>query len=66
FNPNRVEKILKQIDIGPDLTQEQRAEVMELVAEFADIFTTSLKEVLPIDFIKHKLTIDPTVKLPTR
>ncbi|KDQ18421.1 hypothetical protein BOTBODRAFT_95376, partial [Botryobasidium botryosum FD-172 SS1] len=66
FKESRVRKILGMVDIGDDLMEEQRREVQALIAEFADVFALSLKEVLPIDFIEHKLNVDELVKLPKR
>lgn len=66
FGAERVKKVKAMVEIGPDLSLEQRTTVEELVEEFADIFALNLREVWPVDFITHKLTVDPTVKLPTR
>lgn len=66
FNPERVAKILNLVEIGPDLSPEQRAAATRLVTNYADIFALTMKEVLPVDFIEHKLRIDESVKLPTK
>ncbi|KDQ19205.1 hypothetical protein BOTBODRAFT_90374, partial [Botryobasidium botryosum FD-172 SS1] len=66
FEESRVKKILKMVQISDDLMEEQRREVQALIAEFADVFALSLKEVLPVDFIEHKLNVDKSVKLPKR
>lgn len=34
--------------------------------EYADVFALNLSEVLPVDFIKHKLNVNPMVTLPTK
>jgi hypothetical protein len=36
FNPKHVERVVEAITIGPDLTETQRQEVRDLVAEYAD------------------------------
>ncbi|KAJ6571987.1 hypothetical protein B0H19DRAFT_1255915 [Mycena capillaripes] len=48
FNPRRVAKILEAVTIGPDLTDEQRAEVRDIVVEYADIFALGVSEVFPV------------------
>ena len=62
FYPKRVERILKEVHIGPDLTEAERLEVDALIAEFADIFALSIGEVNPVDGAEHKLNIDPNIR----
>ncbi|KII83900.1 hypothetical protein PLICRDRAFT_118607, partial [Plicaturopsis crispa FD-325 SS-3] len=64
FDPERVQKILDNVSIGADITAAQRREVQETLAEFADVFALDLAEVLPVDFVTHKLNVDPDAKLP--
>jgi transposase InsO family protein len=66
FNKARVEEILNAIQIGPDLTTEQREEVRALIMKYADIFALSLSEVLYVDWYTHKLNVDPEQVFPTR
>ncbi|KAG8926440.1 hypothetical protein FRC01_008858 [Tulasnella sp. 417] len=66
FAEERLTSILTQVQIGPDLSVEEHAQVEALVREFADVFTLSLREVKPVDFIEHKLTIKEGATLPTR
>src|SRR5271168_5134200 len=66
FDETRVEQILKAVEIGPDLTDEQREQVRSLVREYADVFALSLSEVLYVDWHKHKLNIDPKLTFPTK
>jgi hypothetical protein len=66
FDEERVQKILIAIEIGPDLTEEQREQVCALVREYTDIFALSLSEVLYIDWYKHKLHIEPNQTFPMR
>jgi hypothetical protein len=48
FNPRRVARIVEAVQIGPDLTDAQRAEVRKLVMEHADIFALAVSEVFPV------------------
>lgn len=66
FDPKRVEEIISKIEIGPDLTADQRTTITDLLKEFADIFALSLSEVLTVNFAKHKLNIDPDIILPKK
>jgi hypothetical protein len=65
FAPQRIEEILQKIEVGPDLTEDQHEQVRNLIREYADIFTVSLSEVQVVDWHKHHLNIDPSIKLPT-
>ncbi|EJD45079.1 hypothetical protein AURDEDRAFT_64780, partial [Auricularia subglabra TFB-10046 SS5] len=62
--PERVQRVLDQVQIGNDLSAEQRGQVEALVREFADVFTLSLNEVRLVDFIEHKLGLPPGTKGP--
>ena len=66
FHETRVLEILKAVEIGPDLTEDQREQVRSLVKEYADVFALSLSEVLYVDWYKHKINIDPEQIFPTR
>ncbi|KIJ43137.1 hypothetical protein M422DRAFT_170291 [Sphaerobolus stellatus SS14] len=66
FSEPRVEEILSKIEIGDDLSEKQRTKVIDLVREFADTFALSLAEVVPVDFMKHKLNVQPGVTLPKK
>ncbi|KIJ33669.1 hypothetical protein M422DRAFT_88531, partial [Sphaerobolus stellatus SS14] len=66
FDPTRIDEIISKIEVGPDLTEGQRDRVMALVRVFADTFALSLAEVIPVDFMKHKLHVNPTATLPTK
>ena len=65
-NLTRVQDILNKISIGLDLTGVQWARVMDLIREYPDIFALSLSEVFPVDFMQHKLNIDPDTALPKK
>lgn len=66
FSEDRVNEILQKIQIGSDLTADQITRTKALIREFADVFALSLSEVQVVDWYKHHLNIDPSVKLPTR
>ena len=52
-NPRRVAEILENVSIGTDLSDEQQGRVHDLIAEFADCFALSVREVLPIPGAEH-------------
>ena len=66
FGEARVQEILKAVEVGPDLTEDQREQVHSLIREYADVFALSLSEVLYVDWYKHKINIDPEQIFPTR
>jgi len=45
FKPERVARVVMEVTIGEDLTEEQRALVETIIREFADCFALSMKEV---------------------
>ena len=53
----RVARILQEVTIGPDVTQEQRQMVLEVIEEYADCFALSMQEVNTIPGAVHKLNI---------
>ena len=60
-NPARVEAILAEITLGPDLTPTQRESVRQLISEYAECFALSMSEVttvegatLPLDIPRDK------------
>ena len=63
---NRVKEILEKVEIGKDVTEEQRQKISDLVKEYADVFALTMSEVRVVNWYKHHLTVDPEVKLPTR
>jgi hypothetical protein len=66
FAEERVNEILQKIAIGPDLTNDQRDEIQALIRDYADVFALSLSEVRVVDWYKHHLNIDPSIKLPKK
>jgi len=65
-NPRRVEEVLRQVSIGTDLSDEQRTKVRDLLAEFADCFALSIREVLLIPGAEHRIHIPPDAVFPKR
>ncbi|KIM79208.1 hypothetical protein PILCRDRAFT_35472, partial [Piloderma croceum F 1598] len=65
-NPRRVAEILKQVSIGPDLSDEQRDRARNLIAEFADCFALSVREVLPIPGAEHHIHIPAGATFPKK
>ena len=57
FLPACVARILELVQIGEDVTETQRSEIKQLIAEFADCFALSLSEVNLIPGAVHKLDI---------
>ena len=56
-NPDRVKRILQEITIGLDFTEEQRFAIQELNKEYTDCFALSIKGVNAIPGAVHKLKI---------
>ncbi len=57
FKPERVDEVLRQIKIGPDLMATQRSEVENLLRSYADCFALSVSEVRRVDVAVHRLNI---------
>ena len=57
YKPERVARILQEVTIGPDVTEDQRTTIHELLKEYADCFALSIKEVNAIPGAVHKLNI---------
>ena len=62
----RIAEILKHVSIGSDLSDEQHRKVQDLIAEFADCFTLSVREVLPILGAEHHIHIPPNMTFPKK
>lgn len=59
-DPHKMEhvtRIIQEVTIGPDVTEDQCLVIHELLKEYADCFTLSIKEVNAIPGAVHKLTI---------
>ena len=63
FKPEHVACIMKEVTIGDDLLDQQRTQVQDLICEFADCFTLSMKKVNAIPGAVHKLNIPEGTKL---
>jgi hypothetical protein len=65
-NPECVNRIVKEVTIGPDITQEQHEIVQKLLEEYADCFALSIKEVNAIPGAVHKLNIPKDATFQTK
>jgi hypothetical protein len=70
YKAERVAKIVQEVTIGQDVTDEQRQVIQELLKEYVDCFALALKEVNTILGAVHKLTIPEgatfRMKIPPR
>ena len=66
WKAERVEEILKQVKIGPDLSDEERTKVLKFLADWADIFALSVSEVKHVKNATHHLDIDPGTTFTTK
>ena len=62
----RVEEILKQVTIGPDLTNEQHRQVLSFLTKWADVFTLSVSEVKQVEGAVHHLDIPQNTTFSTK
>jgi hypothetical protein len=62
----RVEEILRQVTIGPDLSNQERVRVLEFLTEWADVFALSVSEVKQVDNAIHHLDISPGTMFSTK
>jgi len=65
-NPGHIQTILEKISIRMDLTDKEWTAVTDLIKEYQDIFALSLSEVFPVNFVTHKLKLDPDTVLPKK
>lgn len=61
----QVKDILQKIEIGTDLMEEQKGKVTLLIKEYTDVFALNLSEVQVVDWYKHHLDVDLSIKLTT-
>jgi hypothetical protein len=66
FKPDRVAKILAEVNIGPDVTPAQHRETLDLVREFADCFALAISEVNTVPGAVHKLDIPENATFRTK
>ncbi|KAI0324250.1 hypothetical protein GY45DRAFT_1208533, partial [Cubamyces sp. BRFM 1775] len=57
FKRERVQAIVDAIQLGEDITEEQREAVRDLVKQYADCFALSVKEVIPVPGEVHTLSV---------
>ena len=62
----RVDEILRSIEIGDDLTNDERHRVRNMVAEFTDVFALSVKEVKHIPGAYHRLDVPDDASFNTK
>jgi hypothetical protein len=70
YKVEHVTKVVQEVTIGQDVTDEQRQVIQKLLKEYADCFALALKEVNTILGANHKLTIPEgaifCMKIPPR
>lgn len=66
FNPARVKEIIQQVKFGEDLSEAERKELEQLVADNADSFALTLKEVVPIPGAALNLNVPESAKFNLR
>ncbi|KAG2071467.1 hypothetical protein BDR04DRAFT_949245, partial [Suillus decipiens] len=57
FNPARIKEILRQVKFRDDLTIDERNELEQFIAENADSFALTLKEVVSIPGVTLNLNV---------
>ncbi|KAG2063864.1 hypothetical protein BDR04DRAFT_1036915, partial [Suillus decipiens] len=57
MNPQRTTYIVKSVQYGNTLTEDERSKAEALVTRYADIFACSLSEVIPVPGAQHQLNI---------
>ena len=48
-----MDKILEQVTIGPDLSEDERGQVLTFISEWADIFALSVSKVKNVEDAVH-------------
>ena len=66
FKPEQVVEILRLVKIGPDLTEDERMQVTEMISKFADCFALSVREVIAIPGAEHRINIPLDAVFPTK
>ena len=66
WKKERVDEILKQVKIGPDLSTKEREQVRNLLSEWADVFALSVSEVKQVKDAVHRLDIAPGTTFSTK
>lgn len=57
FNPARVAAVQAAVTLGPDLTPDERDDILGLIANYADCFALSVGEVFHVPGAVHRLNI---------
>ncbi|TFY74307.1 hypothetical protein EWM64_g9705 [Hericium alpestre] len=65
-NTDCMSEMLRRIQIGSDLTEDEHIQVMALLTEFVDCFTLSVSKVKPADDAMHKLNIPDGATFSTK
>jgi hypothetical protein len=66
FAWKRVNALLKAIEIGDDITADQKEVVRSLIAKYADCFTLLVREVIPARDAMLQLNIPEEAQLPMK
>ena len=66
FAQKRVDALLKAIEIGDDVTADQKEAVRSLIAKYADCFALSVREVISAKDATLRLNIPEEAQLPTK
>ncbi|KAJ7110878.1 hypothetical protein C8R44DRAFT_633823, partial [Mycena epipterygia] len=66
FNPARIARILEVVEIGDDITPEERVQVEATIREYADVYALSVREVKAIPGAVHRLHVPVDAKLNTK
>ena len=64
--PEHVKRIIQEVVIGPDTTDDQHQIIHELLREYADCFVLAIKEVNAIHGTVHKLSIPECTSFQTK
>lgn len=66
FKAEHVKAIVDAVKIGDDVTADEKTQIEALIAEFADCFALSVKEVLPGPGTKHRLNVLANTTFPRK
>ncbi|KIK11826.1 hypothetical protein PISMIDRAFT_121993 [Pisolithus microcarpus 441] len=65
FNPKRIDFIMSAVQVGNDLSMEEKEQVDAFIKEYADVFACSIKEVLLIPGVTIDLNVPPYTMFTT-
>ena len=66
FKAERITRIMSEVTLGDDLTDEQREMTKAIVEEFVDCFTLAMSEVNPVPGVSHQLKVPAGAKFQTK